>query len=108
VDTSTLSVHESKLAPRAASTKELDAQLVRGYIEREFGDYVAMTIGPLEIQKLDRRFVQGHPSKGQECDVGDLPVWAEGQQNSTPRRMQSHALGQRWNHERLRSSSSDS
>jgi integrase len=35
---------------KAESTKELDAQLVRGYIEPEFGDKVAMTIEPLKIQ----------------------------------------------------------
>jgi integrase len=35
---------------KAESTKELDAQLVRSYIEPEFGGYVASEIEPLEIQ----------------------------------------------------------
>jgi integrase len=35
---------------KAESTKELHAQLVRAYIEPEFGDRVAMKIEPLDIQ----------------------------------------------------------
>jgi len=77
---------------KAESTKELHSQLVRAYIEPEFGDRVAMTIEPLEIQN----WIDGL-SKGIRPKVRNLmsAIYRHGQKfNMIPRREECNPL--RW------------
>jgi integrase len=77
---------------KAESTKELHAQLVRSYIEPEFGDRVAMMIEPLEIQN----WIDGL-SKGIRAKVRNLmsAIYRYGQKMSKiPRREECNPM--RW------------
>jgi integrase len=69
---------------KAESTRELDAQLHRDYIEPEFGDVVAMEIEPLEVQNWIDSL-----SKGIRPKVRSLmsAIYRHGQKfNAIPRR----------------------
>lgn len=78
--------------PKAESTKELHAQLVRDYIEPEFGDCIAMKIEPLAIQdRIDNL------SKGIRPKVRNLmsAIYGYGQKiNKIPRREECNPM--RW------------
>jgi integrase len=77
---------------KAESTKELEAQLVRGYIEPKFGDCVAMNVEPLEIQN----WIDGL-SKGVRPKVRNLmsAIYRYGQKiNKIPRREECNPM--RW------------